>query len=98
MIKKQYSQDKKTCKVTFSVPAEANAQSAQLCGDFTDWEKAPKKMTLYKDGSFKVTLTLKPKKRYQFRYLLDGERWENDWGADEYVPNEFGTEDSVLKT
>jgi hypothetical protein len=30
--------------------------------------------------------------------LLDGERWENDWAADGYAPNNFGTEDSVVKT
>ena len=22
----------------------------------------------------------------QFRYLLDGSRWENDWAADKYIP------------
>jgi hypothetical protein len=33
---------------------------------------------------------------YRFRYLLDDERWENDWEADSYVPNEFGGDDSVL--
>ena len=98
MLKKQYSKDKKTCKVTFSVPAEVNAQTVHLCGDFTKWEKAPKQMKRYADGSFKVSVELKPGKRYQFRYLLDGQRWENDWQADEYVPNQFGSEDSVLKT
>ncbi len=33
----------------------------------------------------------------RFRYLLDGERWENDWAADGYVPNPFGSEDSLLE-
>jgi hypothetical protein len=28
--------------------------------------------------------------------LVDGERWENDWEADEYVPNEFSGEDSSV--
>ena len=98
MLTKQYDKEKKTCKVTFSLPADIKAETAQLCGDFTDWEKAPRKMKRFADGTFRVTVALKPKKRYLFRYLLDGERWENDWGADEYVPNEFGTEDSVLKT
>jgi len=32
-----------------------------------------------------------------FRYLVDGERWENDWAADAYVPNPFGGEDSVVE-
>jgi hypothetical protein len=29
---------------------------------------------------------------------VDGERWENDWAADAYAPNAFGTEDSVART
>ena len=97
MLNKKYSKDKKTCKVTFELPAEVGAKSAHLHGDFTGWEKAPKKMRRYEDGSFKVSVTLDAKKRYQFRYLLDGERWENDWQADAYVPNEFGSEDSVVE-
>ncbi len=27
---------------------------------------------------------------------LDGERWENDWSADEYVANAYGSDDSVV--
>ena len=23
---------------------------------------------------------------YRFRYLIDNERWENDWAADSYAP------------
>jgi hypothetical protein len=49
-----------------------------------------------KDGSFSRTVSLKPGKEFRFRYLLDGERWENDWAADKYVPNVFSTEDSVV--
>ena len=33
---------------------------------------------------------------YRFRYLLDGHRWENDWAADAYKPNDFGADDSVV--
>jgi hypothetical protein len=47
-------------------------------------------------GSFSVTISLKPGNEYRFRYLVDSERWENDWEADKYLPNEFGTEDSVV--
>jgi hypothetical protein len=49
-----------------------------------------------KDGSFSVALTLKTGQSYRFRYLLDGERWENDWEADGYVENDFGDEDSLV--
>jgi hypothetical protein len=54
-------------------------------------------MNLLKDGSFSVTISLKPGSSYRFRYLLDGERWENDWAADSYIPNDYGGEDSLVE-
>lgn len=97
MLRKQYSKDKKKCTVLFSLPDKVNAESVTLHGDFTKWDKAPKKMRHYKDGNFKVSVTLKAGNRYRFRYQLDGERWENDWEADAYAPNEFGSEDSIIE-
>lgn len=29
---------------------------------------------------------------------LDGTRWENAWGHDDHVPNDYGGEDSVVMT
>jgi hypothetical protein len=29
-------------------------------------------------------------------YVIDGESWANDWHADLYEPNPFGSDDSVL--
>lgn len=81
----------------FSLPVKVDAEKVTLHGDFTNWDKKPLKMRRYKDGNFKVSVTLKSGKSYRFRYLLDGERWENDWNADAYKPNEFGTEDSILE-
>jgi len=97
MLTKKYAEDKKTCKVTFKLPAEVNAKTAFLVGDFTNWEKKPLKMTPHKNGSFSTSVTLKAKKEYRFRYILDGNRWENDWEADSYVRNPFGTDDSLIK-
>jgi hypothetical protein len=28
--------------------------------------------------------------------LIDGQRWDNDWAADAYLPNSFGGDDSVV--
>jgi len=53
-------------------------------------------MKKLKDGSYSLTLSLKVGKSYQYRYLLDGNRWENDWEADSYQPNEHGSENSVI--
>ena len=96
MLKKHYAQDKKTCKVTFVLPDEVNADTVHLHGEFTQWEEAPIKMKHYKDGNFKVSITLESGAQYRFRYHLDDERWENDWAADAYIPNEFGSEDSIV--
>jgi len=38
-----------------------------------------------KDGSFKGAVDLPVNGEYQFRYLVDGTRWENDPEADKYV-------------
>jgi hypothetical protein len=52
-------------------------------------------MKRLKNG-FTATLTLRHNTAYQFRYLLDGVRWENDWKADKYLPNRYGGENSVV--
>ena len=95
-MKKSYTKTGRSCRVTFEVPAQVDANTVALCGEFNEWDAAKHPMKRRKDGSFSVTVSLKPGSEYRFRYLVDGERWENDWEADKYVPNEFGTEDSVV--
>lgn len=82
--------------MTFDLPAEAQAKTAALCGEFNDWDKTSHELKRRKQGNFSITLMLETGKEYRFRYWVDGERWENDWSPDKYVPNEFGTEDSVV--
>ena len=54
-------------------------------------------MKRLKNGGFVATLDLDPGHEYEYRYLLDGKVWENDWQADKYVPTQFGdTENSVV--
>ena len=84
------------CKVTFELPAEADAKSAHVCGDFNDWSPTATPMKRRKDGSLAATVSLEVGRRYRFRYLLDDGRWENDWAADGYAPNDFGGDDSVI--
>jgi 1,4-alpha-glucan branching enzyme len=93
-MKKTPSASGKTT-VTFELPAEARADSATLCGDFNSWAPDSHVMKRRKDGSFATTVRLQPG-RYHYRYLLNGDTWENDWAADEYVPNRYGSDDSVL--
>jgi 1,4-alpha-glucan branching enzyme len=79
------------------VPAESEAREVFLCGEFNDWSETSHPLKQRTDGSYSTTVTLGTGRDYRFRYLLDGERWENDWEADAYVPNEYGSEDSVVK-
>lgn len=97
MLKKSMSKGGKTCRVTFTVPATVEAEEVYVCGEFNDWDEASHPLTRRKDGRFSATVTLETGRDYRFRYLLDGERWENDWEADAYIPNAFGSEDSVVK-
>ena len=83
-------------QVTFEVDAAVRADRANLCGEFNSWATDAHPMERKPDGGFEVTLSLEPGRAYRFRYLLDGERWENDWAADAYAPNEFGGDDSVI--
>jgi 1,4-alpha-glucan branching enzyme len=96
MLKKSYSKSGKVCRVTFKLAAEVEADTAVLCGEFNQWRVDADPMKKLKDGSFSATVSLDAGNKYRFRYLLDGERWENDWEADAYLPNEHGTEDSIV--
>ena len=93
---KEYTKTRRSCRVTFELPSEVNAKKACLCGDFNDWDRTSHRMKRRKDGSFHLTISLKPGGQYRYRFFLDDERWENDWAAETYLPNKYGGEDSVV--
>ncbi len=72
-------------------------ESVQLIGDFNGWEE-PIPLKRLKDGRFSTLLELEKGRAYQFRYLVNGSEWHNDWQADQYVPNPFDSENSVVLT
>lgn len=95
-MKKQASRNG-TSKVTFELPAEIGVTTAHVCGDFNDWSPTSTPMKRRKDGSLAATVALEAGRQYRFRYLLDDGRWENDWAADAYLPNDFGGDDSAIE-
>lgn len=97
-IKKLYLKSKAFCKVTFRLPKAAapNAETVTIAGDFNDWDTSESKLEKLKNGDFKITLELPCDSEYKFKYLIDNSRWENDWHADRYIPNSFGSEDSIV--
>ncbi len=98
-LKKQFLKTKPECKVTFEISKEAaaGAKTILLVGDFNDWDEAGIALKKGKGGAFSISMNLETEKQYQFRYLFDGERWENDWDADAYATSPFpGIENSVV--
>ena len=97
-IEKEYLKRKDVCKVTFRLPkvAAPGARNVSIVGDFNEWNIYASPMKKLQGGDFTITLELKPGKEYQFRYLIDDNRWENDWNADKYVKGPFGSDNSVI--
>ncbi len=95
---KRYVKAGSVCKVTFRLPKEAvrGARRVNIVGDFNDWSMAANPMKPLRSGEFSLTLDLKSGREYRFRYLVDGYRWENDWNADRYERNIYGSDDSVV--
>ena len=100
-LKKSFSADGKKCTVVFNVNANAaeNADKVYLVGEFNSWNETSIPMKKGPDGSFSVKKQLDTNKEYQFRYLLDGKKWINDWKADKYIRSELANDDnSVVDT
>lgn len=97
-LKKSFSKDKTKCTVTFIVSAEAakGANTINIAGDFNSWSSTDTALTKSKDGSFSVKIELDADREYQFRYLFDGCRWENDWNADKYIPAPYSNADNSV--
>jgi 1,4-alpha-glucan branching enzyme len=72
---------------------DQKAKQVFLAGDFNDWNERSHPM--HKSGEiWRLTLELQPGE-YRFKYLVDG-FWHNDLDAHKYVPNVWGSEDSVV--
>jgi hypothetical protein len=82
--------------VLFTLPAEVQASSVALVGEFNEWSADSIRLDRAGDGGWRALVALEPGRSYRYRYLLDGERWENAWQADRYEPNPFGGTDSVV--
>ena len=96
MLKKSYTKTKRSCRVTFKVPAEHEAARAAVLGDWNDWDATSHPMKKRKDGSHSVTVSLEAGRDYRFRYLLDEKSWTNDEAPDQLVLNRFGSQDCVI--
>jgi 1,4-alpha-glucan branching enzyme len=96
MLTKKYFKTKDEADVTFEFN-RSDVSSVTLFADFNNWQAIEMKFNK-KTRSFKTKVRLPKGGTYHFRYLLDNTEWENDFEADQYQPNEFGSENSVVTT
>ena len=81
-IKKIHSKTKNKCKVTFGFPGQS-AKNVYMVGDFNGWDNNALPMKRGKTG-FSTFVELDPDRDCQYRFLVDGER-ENDQAPDGLV-------------
>ncbi len=97
MINKRFFKTKDEVEVTFEVPAEQVGQSVAIVADFLDWQPTEMKKVA-KTKSYKFKTRLPKDSQFEFRYLVDNEKWINDSAADQYLANEFGEENGLVST
>jgi 1,4-alpha-glucan branching enzyme len=100
-MKRKYSKNNTQCRVTFRFPGEAapGARSVAVAGSFNDWCVDRHPMKRLKNGDFSLEVALEAGREYEFRFIIDGIRWENAWNADKYVWSDHANcENSVVVT
>lgn len=99
MIQKAPSDKKGFVKITFTLPPAIWAETVHLVGEFNNWNQRSHPMTWDRQREvWSITLELPAGREFQFRYLVNGKEWHNDWQADRYEANPFGGDNSVVVT
>jgi 1,4-alpha-glucan branching enzyme len=96
-VKKNLSKTGRSARVTFTAPPVDNVDSVYLVGDFNEWDRSATPLQQRKDGRFSGTVSMEAGREYRFKYLVGDDQWINDDGADKYVPNDYGSDDSVIE-
>ncbi len=98
-MKKTFPKESAVCKVTFTISADllAGSKKAAVAGEFNNWdiEELPFKIT---KGVGSVSVGLPLGKDFQYKFVIDGTRWENDPETEGFAPNGLGEYNSVVKT
>ena len=96
MLTKKFFKTKQEAEVTFDFNRD-DVTSVVLYAEFNQWQPVPMKFNK-SAKAFRTKVRLPKGEQYAFRYLLNDQEWENDYKADAYQANEFGSEDSVVST
>ena len=79
--------------LTFIAP---EARAVSIVGDFNEWRVARDPLEMTDGQNWHITLQLKPG-IYQYKFFIDGNRWEEDPQNPKRVVNKFGTSNSILE-
>jgi serine protease AprX len=72
------------------------AKSVSLAGDFNHWDTTNAPLVRDSDGLWQTELNVPPSGVYQYKFLIDGERWLEDPSNGMKVPDNFGGLNSEL--
>jgi 1,4-alpha-glucan branching enzyme len=97
MIRKLPSTHPGVVRIVFELPACVWADRIFVSGDFNGWSTDNLAMVQERDGVWRATIELPANRRYQFRYLIDGQ-WQTEWHADGFADSGHGSQNSVLET
>lgn len=85
-------------RVTFKF-YESNAVSVSVAGSFNNWDIYSHPLKQHHngtaDGIWKKSIYLKPG-THEYRFVVDG-LWQNDPLCDEFRPNEFGSDNCIIR-
>jgi hypothetical protein len=88
---------RETCTHTFVLRGFDDARTVAVCGSFNGWDGAASPM-LHLRGRWTATIELEPGQVHRYRFLVDGEHWEDDPLATERAWNDYGSEDCIIRT
>jgi anti-sigma-K factor RskA len=81
-----------TVRLSFYAP---QARQVSVAGDFNKWSVGSDLMDRRNGGIWTIDLTLRPG-RYTYMFVLDGQAWVADPGADSYQDDGFGSRNAVM--
>ncbi|MGB2823571.1 MAG: glycogen-binding domain-containing protein [Phycisphaerae bacterium] len=88
-----FSKGRRSATFRFSFRSPGDVKEVLVAGSFNQWK--PVTMRKQKNGSFAVTLAI-PAGTYEYKFIVDG-HWMTDPDNASYVPNPYGTVNSVAK-
>jgi anti-sigma factor RsiW len=78
------------------VVLQPDARSVHAVGDFNGWDPTRTSLQQVANGTWTVTLPLPPG-RYEYMFVVDGQRWVGDPSAVEETDDGFGARNAVLE-